>query len=580
MPDISELTVAIELYAKRKLPYDRMRIQIQAQRDQVAAAIAPLLAKVTKNGPRMMMLAQVLGTAGAPETTGLLLDAIERFKDELYVRYLETQMGNSDNRPASAWQPLRQRAIGLLRHQTPCVRVAACHMVRALPGPDAVEPLLACLSDQDRSVRIAAIHAVAAQGDPRIIPPLEAIAGGQDGYAANIAYTAIITLSGDRRVEFLRWGLRHPDREMWDAAAIALWRRPEPALVDDLRDALRRHLTAKADSVGSQLIRALGKTGDARVAEDLLRLFSDADPYYREPLCVALGDLRTRAAVPLLLPLLHDDGDSNLRYSVAEALGRVGDPATVPALLAAPPSYATHGALAAIGGDQVMVAIDDRLREASTGEGAIDILTHMKEPAALERLTTLLRHPHLALHAARALLVHTHPTAWQAALPMAGRAPVSWREITDNFICASCTDQIGLARVAERRKALAVIPASTTPEPVDPGSASSFLPGTWSVIGDATTQHVFTPDEKWFAFDGAGEVIIEGAWNDSHDGTKDSASLWSGYSYPTLKRQDQDVVIDDPDDSPTRLRRISDATDIPPKPTKQTRKPSARRRRP
>lgn len=570
MSDPAKLTVAIDLYAKRKLPFDRMCTQVRAQRDQVAAAIAPLLAKVTKNGPRMMMLAQALAAAGTPETTALLLDAIERFEDELFVSYLKTQMEKHEERPALAWEPVRQRAIRLLLHTTPAFRVSACHVVQALPGPDAVEPLIVCLDSRDRVVRNAAIYAITAQGDARAIPALEAIAGGQDAYPAQIAYSAILKISGTRRVEFLRWGLRHPDPEMWDAAATALARQPEPEVTDDLRAALRRHLTAVADSVGSQLIRAMGKTGDARVAEELLQLFAGVDPYYREPICVALGELRARAAVPALLPLLH--GDDNLRYSVAEALGQIGDPATVPALLAAPPSWATHGALAAIGGDQVMAAIDDRLRVASTGEGAIDILTRLNEPAAVDRLTTLLRHPHLAMHAARALLAHAHPTAWRTALPIAVKASASWREISDNFICGPYADQIGPAQVAERRAALAALPVATTTEPLDPSAAASFLPGTWSQIDDATIRHIFTPDNHWFVYEGNGEVLIEGAWNESDDGTKDTASLWNGCSYPTLSRQGDDVVIDDPEDDITTLRRISDATEVPPPRLKKANK--------
>ena len=66
----------------------------------------------------------------------------------------------------------------------------------------------------------------------------------------------------------------------------------------------------------------------------------------------ALGEIRSRAAVPALIATVSDEkNDTDLRRTAAEALGAIGDVNAVPALKTAADSsdpYLAHAARAAL----------------------------------------------------------------------------------------------------------------------------------------------------------------------------------------------------------------------------------------
>lgn len=65
----------------------------------------------------------------------------------------------------------------------------------------------------------------------------------------------------------------------------------------------------------------------------LLRSVDSPDPDVRKFLLDILGDIGDRRATPLLLRLLQDDAEANVRAAAAENLGKIRDPLVVPAMV-------------------------------------------------------------------------------------------------------------------------------------------------------------------------------------------------------------------------------------------------------
>lgn len=555
-----DLASVIDLYASERLPYEHMESRVVAEPERATEIIRSLLV-TESHGWKVMKLAQALRCTGTAGAISLLLDLIERRNNDLYERYLADAMKESRDRTSPAWMDVRRRGIDLLLRPESLRRIVGCRIVQAMPGTDAIPALLSCLATPDRSLQWAVIDAIEAIGEPNTIPALEAIfEGGQ--YNRWQAFRAIMTMAGPRRTEFIHRGLQDPDEIIQERAVTALARQPEPGFADPLLALLHKTIGPKFKSLGMKVIEAVAATGDSGAADVFMRLFPTAHEHFRAILCLGLGTLRSRAAVGFLLDKI-DDPDHRVSDGARTALGRIGDPSALPTLLAASRSWELGQALAAIGGAAVMAAIAQWLDDENHAEFAIDVLYHMDDQQAVDRLLDQLDRPATRLLAATALIGHPHPQAWRSALRVAATAPTEWREVTDNGLCGIFYARLGSGPRDERRKALADLPPSPVMPPTDdPDAWSTFLTGTWTEVDDNTARHIFTADEKWYLYDGDGELVHEGTWQESHDGT---VGLWNGISFPTLTRQRHGVVINDPEnDGPITLKRLSDSTDLPP----------------
>jgi len=78
--------------------------------------------------------------------------------------------------------------------------------------------------------------------------------------------------------------------------------------------------------------QALGRIGDERAVDPLMKILPTAGGDLGMYVAQALGDLHDRRAVPALIEEIKRREEPELR-GVAEALGRIGDPQAVPALV-------------------------------------------------------------------------------------------------------------------------------------------------------------------------------------------------------------------------------------------------------
>jgi HEAT repeat protein len=153
---------------------------------------------------------------------------------------------------------------------------------RNLPG------LIRALHHKDPKIQYDAAEALGEIGDTRAIEPL----------------TAVLTHS---ELSGVRW-----------KAAEALSKIGTPAV-----DALVGALQHSDDDVRWKAAIALGETGDPRAIDPLISLLCDEDRFVKSRAAYALGLIGEPAVEPLICALR--EGDGNLRWGAAIALGKIRD---------------------------------------------------------------------------------------------------------------------------------------------------------------------------------------------------------------------------------------------------------------
>ena len=157
----------------------------------------------------------------------------------------------------------------------------------------AVEPLIACLDDNDSNVRSSVVEVLGEIGDTRAVEPLIARLDDNDGF---VRYTVVKTLG-----------------EIGDTRAV------EP-LIARLSD--ERHSIA--------IVEALGEIGDTRAVEPLIARLDDVDSFERRWIAKALGRIGDKRAVN---PLIAHLGIAWSDIHIVEALGEIGDKRAVEPLI-------------------------------------------------------------------------------------------------------------------------------------------------------------------------------------------------------------------------------------------------------
>jgi len=161
-----------------------------------------------------------------------------------------------------------------------------------------VKGLIRLLSHKDPDIQYEAAGALGDIGDPRAVEPL-------------------ITALKNDEFSGVRW-----------KAAESLARIGPPAV-----DALIGALQHSDDDVRWKAAIALGEIGDQRAIEPLIGLLCDEDRFVKSRAASALGMTGEPAVTPLISALR--EGDGNLRWGAAIALGKIRDPRAIEPLIRA-----------------------------------------------------------------------------------------------------------------------------------------------------------------------------------------------------------------------------------------------------
>jgi HEAT repeat protein len=170
--------------------------------------------------------------------------------------------------------------------------------VKKLKQSRDVKGLALALKNRDPKIQYDAAEALGDLGDSRAVEPL-------------------ITALKNDEFSGVRW-----------KAAEALSKLGSPAV-----PALIRALRHEDDDVRWKAAIALGEIGDPQAVEPLILLLCDEDRFVKSRAALALGSIGEPAVNPLLRALR--EGDGNLRWGAAIALGKIRDPRAVEPLIRA-----------------------------------------------------------------------------------------------------------------------------------------------------------------------------------------------------------------------------------------------------
>ncbi len=225
----------------------------------------------------------------------------------------------------------RRLLPGLFSDPDPEVRLAIADAALAVRLPDAGARVSKWLNDPDPRVREAAAEVLGVLRHSGSVPGLGRVLEDPE---ASVRRAAALALGHSRNPDaslFLLGHLDDSDPEVRHAVITALQdlgdRRavvPLIGRIQEQRAALRR-----------QAVRALGTLGDPRAASALIVALGDADAGVRAAAATSLGQLRAQDAVWSLGALLETETEPDVQAAALEALGHVGSPSSVEAILRA-----------------------------------------------------------------------------------------------------------------------------------------------------------------------------------------------------------------------------------------------------
>jgi len=204
----------------------------------------------------------------------------------------------------------------------------------------AVEQLIAALTDPEREVRLQAARALYRLRDHQAVPRLIAALASPDKHVRAVAAQALAEMEDERAVQpFIELLQRGAYGDVLDnaggAAARGLGRLGDRRAVEALTGALAH------PHVQQQAVEALARLGDVRAVEPLIAAIRATK---NPSIATVLGNLHDRRAVePLLaelqtiqLPRPASARDRRWQdiyfYYVVRALGKLGDPRALPLL--------------------------------------------------------------------------------------------------------------------------------------------------------------------------------------------------------------------------------------------------------
>lgn len=223
--------------------------------------------------------------------------------------------------------------IPLLQDKVKAVREEAAAGLAAI-GDSAIPSLVSALRHEEWLVRLHAVEALGKTRSPQAVEPLLSILfNDQDSAVREDAVRALGEIRDPQAVEYLFTAMREP--RLRTLAVDALGRigdtRAVPVLIEILAGVTPPEATRAVAGCGDQwneefiaksaAARALGLIGDEAAIPSLVAALGPT--YTRAEAAAALATFGTKV-VPFLIPLLNDSPDDNIRFHVRETLTLAG----------------------------------------------------------------------------------------------------------------------------------------------------------------------------------------------------------------------------------------------------------------
>lgn len=309
--------------------------------------------------------------------------------------------------------------IAALGDEEVLIRGAAALALAEMGAPGAVAPLIEMLHETYPGMASAAARALGKIGDERAVEPLTRIFNDPNAHAREAAGEALGKIGATGGVEALIRGLATEDAEV-------LGRRIN-ALVSAGAEAVEPLIAALDNDswqVRAGAVRALGEIGDSRAIDPLSALIEGGEPgerptsreavprvtaaggagesYVRSAAVAALGQIGGPRVVPALIVRLKDP-DPRVREAAVTDLGKLDDPRVVEAIAASLKDDSSSVRMSAAAAlrrrkdagavEALIAALDDE--DAFVRSGAVRALGEIGDRRAVEPLIGCLDDPHV-----------------------------------------------------------------------------------------------------------------------------------------------------------------------------------------
>jgi HEAT repeat protein len=303
---------------------------------RVRGLAATLLGKLN-DARAIPPLRDALDRETEPDTVKAIRNARSKLRDEQHIAELihELRRGTPEQRAEAVRLLSKTRENALIPHlkeglddDAPLVRDQA---IRALGYGRArddriVEDLIRGLHDDDAGVRLTAVKTLKRNrsGDPRIFMSLLAAVHDDDTIVQRAVLTALRDFKDERCVPVFRQYITHPDHAIREAAMRGLHDLAPPAALHELIQFVYTHVMEDDAPWFWMVASALGDIGNPAAIPALIDFMQHPNTELRPAAVKALITIgSTEAVAPLLKMLKHQEAE--LRLYAAAILGRLGD---------------------------------------------------------------------------------------------------------------------------------------------------------------------------------------------------------------------------------------------------------------
>lgn len=322
----------------------------------------------------------LVGRLKTPRAVPLLIQVVET-RSRLFRSHAAESLGQIADRRAVP------TLIALLKDDDPAVRANATSALVRIPDRQALEPLRQVLTDEDDDVRIHALQAIAEIGDARAVPDLLERLNDRSPEVQVAAAEALGQCGDARAVEPLLERLKSDDEPILLRAISALRRLKDPRAAQ----ALLALLHDERDVVRQRVVDTLGLVGDHEIAQRLEQVMKyDRSELVRANAAKALGAIGDPGSIDALVDALHDEFPIRCRAVVS--LGVLHDDAAMPAISAllrdpAPEiRYHAVGALMEINPPNALSLVEPLIDDphSMVRRGVVKALEKLGDPRAAE----------------------------------------------------------------------------------------------------------------------------------------------------------------------------------------------------
>ena len=233
--------------------------------------------------------------------------------------------------PAGYAIPLVSKALG---DSDIDVRLVAARAAVELRVPGSGERVVSWLGEGDSRLRLMACEVIRFSAASTAVSPLERALGDANADVRAAAATTLGVLGAHEAVPALLGHLDDPSPEVRTALVLALGR------IGDVRAVvpLLGKVQDGSHEVRRITVRVLGDLGDSKASSALMLALRDKVVAVQIEAIDSLGRLKASDATSALAPLTLDRSNVRVRSAAVTALGRIGSPAALDALMAALPA--------------------------------------------------------------------------------------------------------------------------------------------------------------------------------------------------------------------------------------------------